>query len=143
MRPKYESEEHLAREEAVAQRVMRAWCCESLHHPFGEYSCIDYAMSRDGEIKAYCEIRCRSHRMGTYPTLMFSKRKWEISNWIAAYDGVPYLLIVDFSGQLAYLKGDETTQYPVQFTGRNQMRDPYDKEECVMLPIDKFVTVAW
>ena len=66
VRPTYETEADLSREENIARYAARKWNCAMRKQD--KYNQFDYLIIKGKDVKAFVEIRTRTHTRGTYPT---------------------------------------------------------------------------
>ena len=70
VRPTYETEADLSREENIARYAARKWNCAMRKQD--KYNQFDYLIIKGKDVKAFVEIRTRTHTRGTYPCLLYT-----------------------------------------------------------------------
>lgn len=138
-RPLYESQQDLLRERAVADQLSRRWNCEIYKMPV-RYQ-IDWAMLRDGELKAFAELKIRNNEIGKYETFMISLGKWVFGNQLSVISGVPFFVVVKWSDGLFW---HEAGTAPVTITmgGRFDRNDSQDFEPVVHISTSAFKRIS-
>ena len=134
MRPIYETEKDLQREQAIAERVAAAWGGEMVKL-IPRYS-IDYVFIHDGECAAWVEIKSRTVASTTYPTYYASLHTVMFGKQMAAETGLPFFLVVSWSDTIKFLQ--VTKSYPIKYAGRTDRGDAFDKTPAYIIPIDEF-----
>lgn len=135
MRPTYETTDDRGREAEVLFALAETWGVEYLRTP--RYAGADYLISRDGEVKALIEIKCRQNNFGKYPSYMVSLEK--IGRLQAAAEvikAVP-VLVVGFTDSIAWIDASKAVGQ-VRFGGRQDRDDKQDMEPCVYIPMNQF-----
>jgi hypothetical protein len=146
-RPMYETEEDLAREREIIKRLCNAWRCEAAKLPI-KYA-LDYALIRDEQIIAWCEVRDRSggrgwsfdelDEMGGY---MLSLAKWDMARTLSYLSHLPFTLVVKCTDatRAATFSHGNFLPYRPSMAGRTfeSRGDWQDVEPCVFIPIENF-----
>lgn len=136
-RPRNETAEDLAREHAAKGIVERAWCATATKLSESLYQ-IDWAFSRGERLMAFGEYK---YRRAKYTTLMFSYAKWQRGTQLADSAGVPFLVIVEWSGDGIYYLDHRTVRNPIIQIGGNSRGQNGDIEPVVHLRTDQFIRV--
>ena len=102
LRPTYENVASLVAEQGVSERLKAAWQCEAVKLPKAYR--VDFALLRNGAVKAWSEIKNRSHPKAQYPTLMLSLGKVMAGLELANRTGVPFLLVVQWADEAGWLQ---------------------------------------
>lgn len=106
---------------------------EALYH-------IDWAISKDGEIRALGEFKKRKNSIHAYPDLLLSAAKWKIGWDYAELIGVPFIMFVEWQEGLFYLKASRSS--PIKYSvGGNSRGQNGDFEPLVHLNIADFIKV--
>jgi hypothetical protein len=140
MRPTYETESDREREEACAKRILsRLGAGAMMVKLNGQYSRIDRLALRPGKKPLWIEIKCRSARSDSYPSLMLSCAKWQAGVEMADATGGQFVIVAAYTdGDYAYTYKREhvnSGEVQVVFGGRTlHTRDAGDVEPVVMIP---------
>lgn len=147
MRTQYENSESLSNE----QRAIKKFCEPhnfSWHKLPISYE-LDFAISKQGRLKAFAEVKCRNVMREQYPTFFIAQRKFmkgiEYTRYFNQVGGRPFVfvVIVQWKDALGYYKYDAQDKFEHDFSGRTvQTRDSADLEPMVHIPIEKFEVVG-
>jgi len=135
-RPMYETEADRKKEQALAETFAQ--------HGYDFYKLpiqyrLDFAVFKDGEARAFVEVKHRNVRLLQYDTAMISLSKVLQARWLTQNTGLPaYLLNVyidciarfDFAGDFKLGKG-----------GRFDRGDSQDADLCAYFPIQAALVV--
>lgn len=139
-RPKYETDADRENEQKIVETVCRVWQCKAEKLPIS-YN-FDYALSKDGKIKAFLEIKHRKTRSNEYPTYMLSMNKYIAGKRYEKHTDITPILVVRFVDGLYYCKlvdHQEMTGARFALRGRTvNSRDEQDAEPCLMIPMEHF-----
>lgn len=139
--PIYEKKSDIEKAEAaVSQLAMKLGLKWKPLPPlyFADYALLD----REGNVLSLVEVKCRTHNMGDFDTLILDITKFVKVCAYPQYFNLNYLLLVSFKDCLAiYIWNGE--KYQVKWGGRNKERDKYDREPVVHIPVERFTKVAW
>ena len=139
-RPRYETKEHLKREYAVRDVINEAWNCDCKNLP--SKVVIDYAVCRDGIIKAWVEIKNRNKDYVTSDYLMISLYKIMHGRALAKETGLPFFLVIKFNDGIYYYQ-DKEESHLLKWGGRLfTARDNQDQEPCYFIDISLFKRLA-
>lgn len=135
MRPMYEDDASLSAEVNVIEKLSKQWKVDPIKLPIAYY--VDYAMTMDGAVKCWLEVKCRHCTKDQYPTYFISAKK--ISNGIALAEttGKPFLLAVQWKDCLGWIdvkRGD----FDIRVGGRADRNDWQDIEPMAHFNTDKF-----
>jgi hypothetical protein len=125
-RPLYETELDQSKESAVMIEVCKTWHCDArkLKKNFE----MDFELlSKKGELRAICEVKCRNNTLEQYPTYMIAKNKIINGRKIAADRGVPAILFVHFEDDIMFIDMSEEPDH-YNLGGRVDRNDPMDIE---------------
>ena len=139
-RPRYETEEHLEAERAVAETLEDIWQPLKAHKLPIKYVA-DYAFvdpSHTKSIRTFVEIRCRNHRSTTYNTYMISLYKFMRMVELRKRTEVNTVLVVDFQDGLYRYTFLSERIYQPHWGGMGELRDWQDKEPVVYIPLSEF-----
>ena len=134
-RPVYETKSDRGRERKVSLELAKAWSAELLATQV--LSACDYVMSRDGEVKALVEIKCRSNEAARYPDYMISNDKIEKIKAAARIIGALPLLVVSFTDGIYWVDLSKSIGR-VDVGGRKDRGDPSDLEQVLLISMDQF-----
>ena len=120
MRPIYETQFDLARENEVKDTLKVMWGVEFNKLPIAYH--VDWMVTRNGEAKAFAELKCRNNPRRQYPTLMLSLHKWMHGKDLAKEIGyAPKTLVCALRGKqragydLAKILAEKTGMSPLYF----------------------------
>lgn len=133
-RPRYETESDLSNERQVISIFSEKFKCTFSKMPI-RYG-LDYAMSRDGKVRAFAEIKCRSSPVSQYDTYMLSLGKLVSAHNLRVATGLDCFLMVRWTDAVGYIKMD--SGFSVAVGGRLDRNDWQDIEPVVHYPIDSF-----
>ena len=142
-REKYESQSDLDGELRIVERIKKKWNCGAVKMPHEYYT--DFFLTEAGDskrvmAKAMCEIRCRSHRFGVFDSVFISLNKARNLLEMSEFTGLPALFVVQWTDKCGYIK--LASPLPeITIGGRNNMRDKYDTEPVVNLPVENFINL--
>jgi hypothetical protein len=121
-----------ANERAVADVVEGRWCCKV--NSFGEFSSVDWWMSRDGKMAALAELKCRNNASTKYSTVFLALRKWlDLQRFSLAF-GLPSFFIVRFTDCIRFI--DVREVMGVLSIGQNSRNEKAnDTEPVIEVPI--------
>lgn len=143
MRPLYETESDLNRESKIAEFLETAWQC-SFKKLSIKYA-LDFALTVDGKVKAFCEIKTRNYTMNEIQSMggyLLSIGKWTAAKQLCDSSGLPFVLIVSakdalYKGRFIDFKPDD-----VLLRGRKDRNDWQDVEPCVLLKTNRFKRIT-
>jgi len=93
-----ETESDLRSERGVAALLCRAWSARLEKIAEDQMYLADYAVIKDGAVKAFVEIRCRSCSSTTHKGVFFPIQKLLWAQNVRAALGLPYFYVLQFSG---------------------------------------------
>ena len=134
MRTMYENDLNLISEKQVINHVSKSWNVVSYKLPIS-YK-LDYAMYRDEELLGFAEVKCRTHKFGTFPTYMISLAKVLKSRDLWLCTRRPTILIVSWIGKVAYL--DFSSPHKIKQGGRSDRNDWQDQEPMCHYDLKEF-----
>jgi hypothetical protein len=145
-RPRYETTDHKLSERKIYERLEKAWKRQIFSNP-SSYG-IDAAVCLRGEVEAWMEVKCRNGKSDLYDTYYIAASKWRSGVAMAQITGIPYLLVMHWSGDdrimICKVKPDTPQlasgfKIQVRWGGRTvQKRDPADIEPMVHIPRQAF-----
>jgi hypothetical protein len=136
VRPMYETEADRGKEGSFIGDLCAAWQCEARKLPI-HYK-LDFAMMRDGIIKAFLETKVRTYERDYFDTYMISMAKVLAAREYSAFAGVPSLLAVRWSDGDGFIALNGMKDFEIGFGGRGDRGDPQDMEPIVFIPIENF-----
>ena len=134
-RPTYETDDHLKKEEELAQFAAFRWKCEMRKQD--KYNQFDYIAIKDKKINAFVELRCRNNSIHKYPSCFITVNKLYQAHAMHQATGVKVLFLVGWDDRTGV--ADLTKQYPVALGGRVDRDDPADIEIVAEIPISSFI----
>jgi len=139
MRPTYETEADLRNERDLISAINQLWQTSSAKLPRG-YS-LDYALTRDGRVVAFVEIKCRTVSSEQYETYMISLAKVLKAKSLGNAVAVPAYLLVRWNDGVGYIDL-RTVDLDVRVGGRVDRGDSQDIEPVCMIPIKQFTELV-
>lgn len=144
MRPLYESPDDLEREVELASMVAPIWKCEFRKMPI-QYK-IDFALERNGLIRAFCEIKIRNYSMAQIDSMggyKLSLAKFLSGESLAKQTGLPFVLLIGTTDGIWHRTRKTIDPLPMAISmwGRGDRNDPQDYEPCIVIPTKEFVRV--
>lgn len=134
----YESSEDKRKEDEVAAAFAKAWGCDVLRNK--EYYDIDRTLTRDGVVKAFMEIKCRTKK---YASVFLSLNKWLMGRQMAKETGVPFIAAYGLpDGIYYYVTRSEDPHFVVKVTGRTDRGDSNDIQPAVEIPLAEMKRLA-
>ena len=145
MRPMYETQGDLNKEEALVDKLEKAWSCYFHKLPI-KYN-LDYIIFKNNEPIALVEIRIRSKDMDYYDALggcMMDLHKWVAAKDFSAVSGFPFLFVAQTSDGVWHTTINDFTKHSgVIYTGRKDRGDKNDVEPHVTLRKDFFIRTRY
>lgn len=141
-RPFYETDESMAQELAVMEKVCHAWRCNAAKLPIKYH--LDYALHRDKDIIAWLEIRVREYSFEKLEELggyMLSLSKWDAAMTLNTVTKRPFVLVVKATDATRAAVFEDMPVLSPSISGRGKPRDWQDTEPCVFIPISEFKRV--
>ena len=136
MRPIYETDKDREQEADFIKELCIAWKCEAKKLPI-HYK-LDFALIREGVIRAFLETKIRSYARGYFDTYMISMAKVLAAKEYSAFAGVPSLLSVRWDDGDGFIALHDIKDFHIGFGGREDRGDPQDMEPVVFIPIEHF-----
>ena len=136
VRPAYETQEDLFREVSFIERLCAVWKCGSRKLPI-RYK-LDYALLRDGIIRAFLEVKTREYTRDHFNSYMISMEKVEAAQEHSRFAGVPAILAVKWQDEAGYVVLNDLKDVTLGFGGRVDRGDAQDMEPVVYIPISQF-----
>jgi len=134
-RPIYETQKDLTREKSIGDVLARVWKAE-LHKLPRSYH-VDWMITKNKQVKAFAELKCRNNASNQYPSLMLSLHKWMHGKQLAAEVSGDFLIIVQWQDGLFYFK-ESGFDVTYNFGGRKDREDDQDMEPVVHIPVNYF-----
>lgn len=135
----YETAEDLKRESDVIAFYAKKKRCEYHKLPIAYKA--DYALMRDGELKAFAEIKCRKVTHDKYDTIILSLLKWHDINALAQRVNVPAMLVVRYTDGVYTIPLREVPD-SIEIGGRVDRGDDRDVEPVVHYRVDRMKRVG-
>jgi hypothetical protein len=138
VRPRYETEDDLRREQFVADRLMEAASITLFKLP-DSYGPDFFHKHR------IIEVKCRKHSSDTYPTLLLALRKWRDGLFLAHLISGQFVVAVGFTDGIftASVDPKNLPTYEIVVGGRTrQTRDDGDIEPVVHIPISDMTKIT-
>jgi len=136
IRSLYETEEDRGREGSFIEELCITWKCEAVKLPI-HYK-LDFALMRDGVIRAFLETKIRKYVMDYFDTYMISMAKVLAAREYSAFAGIPSLLAVRWNDGDGFIGLHSMKDFEIGFGGRRDRNDPQDMEPVVFIPIENF-----
>jgi hypothetical protein len=133
---KHESPKDLANERAVLDILCKRWKCTAFKLPV-RYE-LDYALLRDGVLKCFVEVKCRTSAQATYPTVVQGMRKIVTGLNLAERSGVPFYYVVRWTDAIGYTS---TFNGEIRLGGRYDRGDDQDADLWMHIPVTQFVNL--
>lgn len=134
-RPMYESQQDLSKENVVAAQLGALWGCELYKMPIRYH--IDWAVTKNGEIKAFAELKIRNNPINQYETFIISLAKWITGNELSKAAGVPFVIVVKWTDGIYWHKAG-TAPVNTKMGGRFDRGDSQDFEPMIHIHIADF-----
>jgi hypothetical protein len=134
---KHESQKDLVNERAVIDLLCKRWKCDSFKLPARLYE-LDFALHRDGVLKCFVEVKCRTNAQAAYPTLIIGLRKVVTGQMLAERAGVPFYLVIRWTDVIGYTS---TFSGEVRLGGRYDRGDDQDPDLWMHIPVTQFVNL--
>lgn len=132
----YDTTRQDAAERAAAAELAKHWGCKVARFP--RFCPVDYFAHKDGELRALIEVKCRTHRIAEYPTLILDAHKWLTVTQAALGFRVWPVLLVQFADALAFADLSRTPIDHVSMGGRSDRGDTLDSDLVVHLAVASF-----
>jgi hypothetical protein len=140
MRPTYETDDDLNREQKVLSHLDELWSCEN--KKLSKYYPADAAVQQNNEIKAFVEVRVRKNERLTYPTYLVSVHKLQELAELARFTQRPCFLVVQWLDALGYWPVPQSLEgLALDIGGSTRRNDKQDIEPCAFIPIQQFTLV--
>lgn len=143
MRPIYENANDLRSEKKLISHVSDCWNVVSYKLPMS-YK-IDYAMYRidtgtsnssSENLVGFAEVKCRTHKFGTFPTYIISLAKVMEARRLARETDTKSLLIVSWTDKIGFL--DFFSHHQIRHGGRADRNDWQDQEPVCHFDLKHF-----
>lgn len=129
-----ETEHNLKMEMLTIAEIGTAWKCEPVKLP--QYCQLDFALTREGKIEAFAEVKCRTFPRDRFKTSLIHLHKMMYARQVAFETGIPTFLIVrwtDWIGACSFKVDFHTT-----VGGRRDRGIERDYGLMAEVPIDEF-----
>lgn len=130
----YENEQTLSDEREGITLAAEKWGAKPVKLP-RKYS-IDFAMVKDGGVKAWVEFKKRSNAQLKYPTYTVSLFKYMNLVSMSEKTGAVGMFVVQWTDCIGYVT--VPVEYELIFSGRKDRGDWEDMEPMVSIPIGAF-----
>ena len=143
MRPIYENANDLRSEKNLISHVSDCWNVVSYKLPMS-YK-IDYAMYRidtgtsnssSENLVGFAEVKCRTHKFGTFPTYIISLAKVMEARRLARETDTRSILIVSWTDKIGFL--DFFSHHQIRHGGRADRNDWQDQEPVCHFDLKHF-----
>lgn len=136
MRPIYENQSN-RNDEISAQSRIEKWAnCKLTKLQMREN--IDWRAYRNDKQVALIEFKKRNNTRSKYPTYMVSHAKWLNGLRMSKTEGVPFILVIQWTDGLYYLSCKDTTPHTLGSGGRWDRNDRHDVEKMIYLDTNLF-----
>ena len=95
-----ETEYDLRMELQAINRISKLWKCTAVKLP--EYSQLDFALTRSGQIMAFAEVKCRTFQHKRYKTSLLHLHKMMYARQVSFETNIPTFLIVCWTDRLGF-----------------------------------------
>jgi len=137
-RPQYES--HLDRQnEQIVAKVIRGLGYELTKLP--PHYRLDYVVMRDGQPKAFVEVKARTFEMQKYPTALVNLHKVIAARQLSFETDLPSYMLVLYKDALARISFAEDFELGFLANGRKDRDDPMDRDLVCHYPISRFTVL--
>jgi len=136
VRPLYETGDDRTRETTFVEKLCVAWHCDARKLPM--HYRLDFAMLRDGIIRAFLEIKVRKYTKDYFGTYMVSMAKVLAAREYSGFAGVPSLLAVRWTDGAGFIALSDLKSFELGFGGREDRGDSQDMEPVVFIPTGDF-----
>ena len=129
-----ETEHNLKMELLTIADIGKAWKCDPVKLP--QYCQLDFALTRQGKIEAFAEVKCRTFPRDRYKTSLIHLHKMMYARQVAFETGIPTFLIVrwtDWIGACSFKVDFATT-----IGGRRDRGIERDSGLMAEVPINEF-----
>jgi hypothetical protein len=135
MRREYGTAENFANEDIVANRFAKAYGYKSNKTP--RFYKVDRVMTKNGNVKCFVEIKCRTNVFDKYPTVILSSDKWNFLYQLDVSLNTPAIMVFSFTdGKIGYIRPrNNADKIKVSIGGRIDRNDQDDIEPVVHIPI--------
>lgn len=135
MRPIYETQSDLNKEQVFAKEMSEKWGYE--FKKLSRVYIVDWMVMRNDELRCFAELKCRNNRKDKYPTLMLSLHKWMRGKELAKETNTSFRLIIKWEDGIFQ---HEAGTWPVTYGygGRKDRADNQDMEAMVFIPTMAF-----
>jgi hypothetical protein len=136
--PTLQTPANAAHEQAVADRLARAW--RARVYSMGAYAPIDWYFERSNRVVAVAELKIRSHPWGQYPSVYLSHDKWCHLMHAHEHSRLAALFVVQAADYLMYARIEDVPAHPVVMRGRVPPRPeaPHDRAPILEVPCGVF-----
>ena len=139
MRPLYESQSDLRNEAQVISILTQEWSAQFHKLPIRYH--LDYAVTKDGRVVAYVEVKVRRYSMAQidkWGGYMLSVAKLQTAQELCRISNAVFCLVVQCTDGLYWMTIKDYSAFPVVITGRSDRGDSQDIEPCVLIPGSRF-----
>ena len=143
MRPLYESQSDLRNEAQVISTLTKAWSAQFHKLPIRYH--LDYAVTKDGRVVAYVEVKIRRYSMAQidkWGGYMLSVAKLQTAQELCRISNAVFCLVVQCTDGLYWMTIKDFSEFPVVITGRTDRGDSQDVEPCVLIPGRRFTLMV-
>lgn len=140
-RTMYETEANLEKERAVVALICEKFKCTSdkLAIKYG----LDYALSRDGKVAAFCEIKCRNYPFSHFADgYAIGLHKIMAAKQLTDTTGLPFILVISCEDGVYYTKVSEFKNILTVMGGRRDRGDPQDIEPMAVFRAAEFKKIV-
>jgi hypothetical protein len=142
IRPKYETDINIQREEEVAKMIGEAWSC-LISKPLPHRYVVDRAVTQNNELKVWVEIKNSTQKKDAFPEYTIALHKIAKGLELAKATGVKFILVVRFdsnnnSKDVYWIECNERMFKRIRWGGVLVERDSQDQEPMVCIPMYQF-----
>lgn len=129
-----ETTENLKLELLTIDAIAKSWKCDPVKLP--QYCQLDFALTRQGVIKAFAEVKCRSFESTRYKTALIHLHKMMYARQVAFETNIPTFLIVRWTDMIAACPF--SVDFETTIGGRWDRGIERDYGLMAEVPMDKF-----
>lgn len=131
------------REREVADILEREWNCTL--RKFGKLDPIDFWAERDGEVVAFCEVKCRNIPSTQYHTVYVTLRKFldllRAKEWSQGTSRA--FVVLCWTDAVGYLEVSKLPPGRLSVLRRIYHRAENDTEPAFEVPVSSFTMIHW
>ena len=137
---KWANESDRGAEELVKRTVEAAWGC--VLHKYADFDAVDFWAEASDKTAAFIEVKSRSVKSTTYPTVFLNMRKWSKLLDMAVCTAVPAYFFIVYQDCIKYINVElvDARNHGIGGT-RHRVKSENDIEPVVLIPIKEMETL--